>query len=188
MREARDGNEAVAAWHEWRPHLIWMDMRMPGVDGCEAARRIRAGRDGRSAVIIAVTASGSEEQRAAAREAGCDDFLCKPFDEADLVVLLHKHLGVRFTYSEEQAGATPTGGGAEAVPTALASLPASLLVPLHGALAELDTTAVRQALEAIAAYNSEACSALRALTDNLQYGRLLRMIENSYPRTPHDSP
>jgi signal transduction histidine kinase/ligand-binding sensor domain-containing protein/CheY-like chemotaxis protein len=187
VREARDGNEAVAAWYEWRPHLIWMDMRMPGVDGCEAARRIRAGRDGRSAVIIAVTASGSEEQRAAAREAGCDDFLCKPFDEADLVDLLHKHLGVRFTYSEEQAGATPTGGGAEAVPTALASLPASLLVPLHGALAELDTAAVRRALEAIGAYNAEACNALRALTDNLQYGRLLRMIENRYPGTPHDS-
>ena len=92
VREVCDGSEAVALWKEWHPHLIWMDLRMPVMDGFEATRRIKAAPDGKATIIIAVTASSFEDPRAAAREAGCDGFLRKPFDDTDLFDFLHQYL------------------------------------------------------------------------------------------------
>src|SRR5262249_26688987 len=147
VREARDGNEAITVWREWRPHLICMDLRMPGMDGYESTRRIKADPDGKSTFIIAMTASGFEEQHAGAREAGWDGFLRKPFAEADLIGLLQKHLGVHFHYAEGPAADPSVNGGVEAVAQALASLPAPLRASLHAALVDLDIAAVGRALE-----------------------------------------
>src|SRR5260370_42213650 len=88
-----------------------MDLRMPGVDGYEATRRIQAEPEGKSTPIIAVTASGFEDQHAVALEAGCDGYLRKPFSEEDLFEMLQKHLGVRFRYAEESAAIPPGNGG-----------------------------------------------------------------------------
>jgi CheY-like chemotaxis protein len=180
VREACDGAEAVAVWKQWRPHLICMDVRMPGVDGCEATRRIRSDPDGNSTVIIAVTASSYEEDRTHILASGCNGYMRKPFDEAELFDLLHQHLGLRFLYDEAQPGPAAAGNnGAGGLEKTMASLPLPLRAALHNALIELDTEAVSRALSEIHAYNSEMSNALQALTDNYQYGRLLRMMENS---------
>jgi signal transduction histidine kinase len=139
LREARNGQEAIDIWKEWRPHLIWMDLRMPGMDGYQAAERIREieGQKGRRAeeqknrgaendsaalfggeqspartVIIILSASSFEDEREIALTRGCDGFLRKPFHEAELFELMHTHLGVRFVYEEEQgAGNREQGAG-----------------------------------------------------------------------------
>src|SRR5260370_36178675 len=100
-----------------------MDLRMPGVDGCLATRRIKAEPEGKSTPIIAVTASGFEDQHAAALEAGCDGYLRKPFSEQDLFEMVQKHLGVRFRYAEESAAIPPVNAGAHVRAHALAPLP-----------------------------------------------------------------
>ncbi|MEO0536020.1 MAG: PAS domain S-box protein [Cyanobacteria bacterium P01_A01_bin.123] len=111
-REAADGTDAICQWQNWRPHLIWMDMRMPVVDGYEATRWIRAA-EGRAAEqagedgeiertkIIALTASAFEDQREAVLAAGCDDFVRKPFQAAEIFDQLAKHLGVTYLYGSE---------------------------------------------------------------------------------------
>ena len=63
LREAVDGLEAVAQFEQWRPHLIWMDMRIPGPDGMEATRRIKASPAGGQTIIVAVTAHALEGER-----------------------------------------------------------------------------------------------------------------------------
>ncbi len=125
IREAVNGQEAVAIWNTWQPHLIWMDLRMPVLDGYEATKRIRneelrmkdeesGMRNPQSSIpnsqfviphckIIAITASVFEEQRAEALKIGCDDFVRKPFRENEIFEMLQKHLGVRYVYAEEQA-------------------------------------------------------------------------------------
>jgi signal transduction histidine kinase/CheY-like chemotaxis protein len=107
LREAANGLEAFAVWREWQPHLIWMDVRMPVLDGYEATRRIKATAAGQRTVIIGVTAGVFEEERASVLAAGCDDFLRKPFRIAEVFALLTRHLGVRFRYPDEPPEDSP---------------------------------------------------------------------------------
>ncbi|MCP4693987.1 MAG: response regulator, partial [Desulfobacterales bacterium] len=137
LREAANGEEAVDIRREWEPHLIFMDMRMPVMDGLEAAKRIKGMPHGRAAVIVAVTANAFEEDRAAALSAGCDDFVRKPFREADIFDMMTKHLGARFDYetpSPAEAPETPDPGRDARIVAALAAAPADVAADLEQAL------------------------------------------------------
>jgi signal transduction histidine kinase/DNA-binding response OmpR family regulator/HAMP domain-containing protein len=96
VQEAANGRQAIEAWQAWHPDLIWMDMRMPVMDGRQATREIKALPDGNQTVIIALTASAFEDQRSQMLADGCDDFLRKPVQVGELVNLLQKHLGAQF--------------------------------------------------------------------------------------------
>jgi response regulator NasT len=85
IAEARDGEEAVALAERHQPDMAVMDVRMPKLDGIEAARRIL---DTRPIPIVMLTAYGHEELVARAVEAGVFGYLVKPFREQDLVPAL----------------------------------------------------------------------------------------------------
>ncbi len=104
VREAANGQEGLAAWESWQPHLIWTDLRMPVMDGYEATRRIKATAQGQATVVIALTASAFEQDRALILSKGCDDFVRKPFREEEIFDMLTRHLGVRFIYEEMGTG------------------------------------------------------------------------------------
>jgi signal transduction histidine kinase/ActR/RegA family two-component response regulator len=98
VREAADGREAIEAWRAWSPHVICMDERMPVLSGREAAGRIKAAPGGNSTLIVALTASGFDEDNADLRAAGYDAFLIKPYSETELLRLLQQHLHFRFAH------------------------------------------------------------------------------------------
>ena len=98
VREASNGGEAVAVWEKWRPHLIFMDQRMPIMGGLDATRIIKDAPDGAGTVIVMATASAFEEDRKAALAHGCDDFISKPVNENQVFSVLHRHLGLQFIY------------------------------------------------------------------------------------------
>ncbi|MEG3895009.1 MULTISPECIES: GAF domain-containing protein [unclassified Microcoleus] len=100
VREARNGQEAIAVWEDWQPHLIWMDMQMPVMNGYEATRKIKAHPLGKQTAIVALTASVFEEERKTILEAGCDDFMRKPFEAKILFAKMEELLGVRYIYEE----------------------------------------------------------------------------------------
>jgi two-component system response regulator ResD len=81
---ALDGNEAVEAAAERAPDLVVLDLMLPGVDGLEAMRRIRA-LGGRRTAIILLTARGEESDRVIGLRLGADDYIVKPFSPAELV-------------------------------------------------------------------------------------------------------
>lgn len=118
VREASNGQQALEIWQSWQPHLIWMDMRMPVMDGYEATRRIKASTRGQATIIIALTASGLEEEKSVILSEGCDDYMRKPFIEQELFDMIAKHLGVRYIYRELEAPspteAPPSPGAAQA--------------------------------------------------------------------------
>jgi two-component system cell cycle response regulator DivK len=92
ITEAVNGEEALAAIAKERPDLILMDIQLPILDGYEATRRIKADPGLRSIPIIAVTSyalSGDEQK---AREAGCDDFVPKPYSPRQLLVKIRQYL------------------------------------------------------------------------------------------------
>jgi PAS domain S-box-containing protein len=78
VRVAHEGAEAVRICEEWLPTHVLMDIGMPGMDGYEAARRLRAKHPDSAFRLIAVTGWGQEEDRQRAREAGFDEHLVKP--------------------------------------------------------------------------------------------------------------
>ncbi len=99
---AADGKEAIRRFHNDHPHLILMDLKMPVMDGIEATKRIKATPEGASAPIIALTACSFDSDRQKALEAGCDDFLGKPFQKTVLFSLMEKHLTQPPDLSEDQ--------------------------------------------------------------------------------------
>jgi signal transduction histidine kinase len=88
VRVAYDGAEALRVCADWQPTHILMDLRMPGMDGYEAARRLRADYPDRAFRLIAMTGWGRDEDRQRAREAGFDQYLVKPVGVAELKNIL----------------------------------------------------------------------------------------------------
>lgn len=108
--ETDNGQNAVALWSSTSPHLILMDMRMPGTDGYEATKLIRGVETlrrkisgGQATVIIALTASAFEEDQSRVLSVGCNDLVRKPFREEVLLEKIAQHLGVRYLYEESVA-------------------------------------------------------------------------------------
>jgi CheY-like chemotaxis protein len=171
VREAANGQQAVQIWEAWRPHMIWMDMRMPVMDGRTATQRIKASAGGQGTVVIALTASSFEEERADILAAGSDDYLRKPFEEDELFGLMQKHLGARFIYRDDAAPSVPHEETEEIIP---AALPDALRAMLEDALIRLDSEAVDNAIAQV--QDVPMARALGTLAGEFQYGRMLELI------------
>ncbi|MFE4108131.1 PAS domain-containing protein [Almyronema epifaneia] len=104
VQEATNGQKAVALWQSWQPDLIWMDLRMPEMDGYEATRQIRqrerCDSSGQRVPIIAISAMGTSTSPEAAIAAGCDDFIQKPFKRSQVFDCLQRYLAVQYLYAE----------------------------------------------------------------------------------------
>jgi signal transduction histidine kinase/DNA-binding response OmpR family regulator len=180
LREATNGQEALEIWEEWQPHLIWMDMRMPIMDGREATRRIKAqARAGNRSVpiIIALTASAFEEDREAILAAGCDDFVRKPSREHEIFDALHRHLGVRFTYETiTPAPETALSASLEDLHAAVETLPAAWAADLHQAATALDAERMLALTEAIRPQAPHLADMLAKWVHDLEYERLIALV------------
>lgn len=89
---ARDADSALAVIRDARPHLILMDLQLPGVDGLELTRRLKSDTGTCDIIIVAVTAYAMKGDRDKAMAAGCDDYVTKPIDTRALPVLVARHL------------------------------------------------------------------------------------------------
>ena len=89
---AIDAEEALVLLQSFRPRLILMDLQMPGMDGFELTRQLKADPATRGIVILALTAYAMKGDEQRAREAGCDGYVAKPIDTRTLPGLLARHL------------------------------------------------------------------------------------------------
>ena len=175
VREAENGQEGIAVWEEWEPHLIWMDMRMPVMDGYEATKRIKATTKGQATLIIALTASAFEEQRSVVLSAGCDEFMRKPFREAEIFDAMTRHLGVRFVYEEIRAEDTVAKPQQILTPTVLSALPATWLAQVHQAASQADEEAIFILLEQLGNEHGAVADALKDLVNGFQFDRIMAL-------------
>ncbi|HNB73339.1 MAG TPA: two-component regulator propeller domain-containing protein [Acidobacteriota bacterium] len=189
LREAVNGKEAVEMAAEWNPHLIWMDIRMPVMDGYEATRKIReqeqesnqrlAATNGQfHRKIIALSASVFEHDREAIFAAGCDDFLPKPFRENEAFDKMAHHLGITYVFDCEGETAPPsTPASGEIRVDDLARLPLVEIQKLSHALTIGDTEAATRLIEAIRHLNPELAVELTAMVRNYQFDEILDLVE-----------
>lgn len=89
---AIDADAAMAAIAAHRPRLILMDLQLPGVDGLELTRRIKADPGTRDIIVIALTAFAMKGDQDKALAAGCDDYVTKPIDTRALPATVRRHL------------------------------------------------------------------------------------------------
>ncbi len=189
-REAKNGQEAIQVWEAWEPHLIWMDMAMPVMDGHEATRRIRALEFKikhstlkiKRIPIIALTAVAFSEEQEKMLVAGCDDIVHKPLREAEIFEAMHKHLGVRYTYEDEQEGGELPEKKMTAdilSPDQLNDIPEDMLAEFEQALIGLNTDIIQSIIKRLLAHNNRLASSMMVLADDFQYDQILTFIQRA---------
>jgi CheY-like chemotaxis protein len=102
VRQVENGKEAVALFKAWSSHFIWMDMRMPVMDGLEATRCIRNMAGGDSVRIAAIAASAMEEERESILAAGCNEFVRMPYRMPVIFQVMAKHLEIKYRYENNE--------------------------------------------------------------------------------------
>jgi CheY-like chemotaxis protein len=179
VKEAVNGKEAVEKFNQWRPDFIWMDIRMPVMDGLEATRRIKETEAGRLTIVAALTAHALEEEKVKILAAGCDGFVRKPFREQEIFDVMAKHLDLQYVYEDEPV--EPDAGEqteAQVTPQHLAALPADLLSRLHDAVVELDKERILDLIEQIKTIDAHMARALDACVKSFALSPLLELLEN----------
>ncbi|WP_051148587.1 transporter substrate-binding domain-containing protein [Desulfospira joergensenii] len=167
--------------HDWRPHLVWMDIQMEGMDGLAATRRIRQKQDP-GLKIIGISASAFEEDRIACMEAGCDDFVAKPADRQEVLKKMTRHLGAAFVSPEETDPEPPTKGrerGKEEPwgPVLLDRIPGDITTRLEQAVFSFDYEMTLSAIEKIHTADPELGNRLSACAKVYQFETLQALFE-----------
>ena len=173
VQEAKNGQEAIDLWESWQPHLIWMDLRMPVMDGYTATKYIKA--QGGNTIILALTANVRQDDRTLVLNAGCDDFYTKPFDEQTIFDALSKYLGVSYIYAEKPV----VNLDIEGVLTTkdFAFMPPQWLEKLYNACTIGDFDLLGQLIREIPSTASSFAKSLEKLTDEFQSETIIEIIQ-----------
>jgi signal transduction histidine kinase/CheY-like chemotaxis protein len=177
-RGALNGQQAVELFEQWRPQLIFMDWRMPVMDGIEATKQIRALPHGEETRIVALTASAFTDERNEIMASGHDEYISKPFRAEEIFGCLRRLLGVEFIYTEEAEQAT-TGGLPEVSPGQLRALSPALFGALQQAVLELDVERSKALIDEIAEVDPSLATGLLHYVDALEFRTLQRLLEHS---------
>ena len=171
---AGDGAEAVELFSTFHPHLIWMDRRMPVMDGVEATRRIRALPGGDDVIIVGVTASVLSDELSSVLDAGMNEVIGKPYEPSEIFGCMERTLHLRFRYRDEPM---VTAAAVVLDAACLGRLPAAVLDELEDALTLLDQQGIESAVGHAEVADAATGAALRSFTASLQYGHILSLLD-----------
>jgi signal transduction histidine kinase/CheY-like chemotaxis protein len=175
IREAENGEEAIDLFEQWKPHFIWMDIRMPVLDGYEATRRIRDLPGGKAVKIVALTASAFKEQHQEILTAGCDKVLHKPFREYEIFKTMARMLDIQYLYEEKNEQAS-NKEGINLTTKMLTDIPEELLQELWDTTLMLNKEASLEVIVRIADHTYEGAAGLKVLVDNYQMAELHELL------------
>ena len=170
-KAAANGEQCLRLFQAWHPDLIWMDRRMPVMDGPQTARRIRRLPNGGKVKIVAVTASAFKEQQQEMLDAGMDDFVSKPYRFGEIYDCLARQLGLKFVYRTEAAQTQ-----ASPVTLTAVALPAALRLELQEALECLDSERIASLLIQVGEIHRQLGDVLTRLAKGFDYPAILRLL------------
>lgn len=176
VRLAVNGREAVEAWQDFDPDLIFMDMRMPEMDGYEAIETIRSHSERRQPAIIALTASTFEEQKLIILGKGADSFLSKPYREREIAEQLEKFLGVRFIYDAAYESIYDTGSESDNT-IDLSDMDRNWLTEMSAAVSDADAIEINRLAEIIKTDHPVIASIIQTCADNFDYEPVRKAVE-----------
>jgi signal transduction histidine kinase/DNA-binding response OmpR family regulator len=178
VQTANNGQAAIDLAQNWHPHLVWMDLRMPGMDGYEATRQIKA-LTRPAPVVIALTGSAFEEDRKQAIATGCDDFVRKPFRVETIFEKMATHLGIRYTHATETTPAAPRSlpETVELTAADLRVMPDTWIDQLHQAATRVNSKLSLDLLDQIPPGNEPLVRALTDLINNFRFADLVALTQ-----------
>ena len=182
LREAVNGAEAIAIWRDWQPDLILMDLRMPILDGLDATRMIKADPQGQKTVVIALTASAFTNQRQTFFSVGCDDFICKPFQQQELFEKISQHVGVQYLYEAisevQQSNANiNTPLSKSSLQAKIALMPEDWQKKLKRSALEGNDAGIPSLLEEISSEQIGLKNAIAQLASNFDFDKILALLQ-----------
>ena len=176
---ATNGEEAITIWQTWQPNLIWMDIRMPIMDGYQAIRLIRQQEaqlhPKKPTYIIALTASAFDEQQAEILKAGADDFVSKPFQEALLFEKMSQYLKVRYLYTEENTTEPKSTNCIQAAD--LTVMPSEWKQQLHQAAMRVNGKLIQQLITEIPPFQSDLAQSLTELVNQFRFDVIVELTQ-----------
>jgi PAS domain S-box-containing protein len=201
VQEAKNGQDAIAIWKEWQPHLIWMDIRMPILNGYEAAKWIREQENqlkisekkasvgdeklnlnvqNQRSIIIALTAHASQSDRDLALAAGCDDYISKPFQEETLFDTMAKYLGVSYIYAEKESelsNQTDLSVSQALTPDSLSIMSEEWIAEFKYRALACDQDEVLNLIDQIPKTETQLVVGLRQLAQNFEFPRIVELTK-----------
>jgi CheY-like chemotaxis protein/anti-sigma regulatory factor (Ser/Thr protein kinase) len=180
-RQAENGEEAVTLFEQWQPHFIWMDIRMPVMDGYQATAKIRSLPGGDTVKIVAITASAFGEQRSSILEAGCNEVMHKPYQPHEIFETMRAQLGVRYVYEEEidkSPSSAEKGLDIKLAKEMADSLPKPLLNELKKSSTALDIEETYKVIERIAEIQPELAGVLRMYVEELDFSAIKNILNH----------
>ena len=174
IKVAENGQEGIAIFQTWSPHFIWMDRRMPIMDGIESTQRIRKLKGGQEVKIVGLTASAFNEQQQEMLNAGMDDVIRKPYSFDEIYDCMAKHLDIKYRYStdtvEKKADMLSTDS--------LAKLPVALRKELRHNLELLDEEEITATIQKISQIDQTLAHALSRLARYFDYQTILDALDS----------
>jgi signal transduction histidine kinase/CheY-like chemotaxis protein len=177
VKEATNGQEAITCWEYWKPHLIWMDMRMPVLNGFEATQQIKAYPQGQNTTIIALTASALNEDIPVIRAAGCDSFVRKPFLESEIFEKMGQYLNIDYTYKDQPVNQQEPVR--VLTQESLAVMPLSWLTDLFQASTQLDTETIIALIDQIPEEYISLRKSIQAKVDNFDFDQIMILTQQA---------
>ncbi len=175
IQEATDGKEAVELWESWQPDLVFMDIRMPIMDGFEAIRTIRASAVGKQPQIVVVTANAFENTEQAVLAAGANGYLRKPFKLTEIYDILEQVLGLKFLYeSEEKPANGAKTNGAECLP----ALSADWRVQMDRTITRGNFEEMIALIDRIPEESRPFADRLRKMAEQFDYESIAQLLES----------
>ena len=178
LREAVNGQEAMEIWESWKPQLIFLDLRMPVMDGLEVLRRIKATPQGQQTVIVILTANAFDEDRAAVLALGGDAFIRKPVRESQIILALQTHLGVQFETMPVSASADELEKLSQSNSQDAASLPENWQEKMRQAVIAADVIEMQSLIKEIEETSPTLSKKLAQLVYNFDYERITTVIDS----------
>lgn len=174
VQAAVNGEQAIGLFKEWHPHLIWMDMHMPVMDGYVATKRIRQLPGGKEVKILALTATSFKEHKHRILESGCDDVVYKPYQQREIFDSMAEHLGARYRYADEKPveSSKPKEPRAEA----LAMLPPELKEALATAATRLEMDETAKVIEQVRSIDAELAEGLELLAKQFRFDEIRKLL------------
>ena len=174
--EASNGTEALEQFDVERPDLVFMDIKMPVMDGIEATERIRERDVGCDTPVVALTANVFEEDRIKASESGIDAFIMKPFQEERIWKVLEWVLEVEFTREEaadEEQVKLPTLSREDFL-----ALGTEMVEALREAVESADLDRASELLDQSAGDHPETVSRLKTMVDAFDFDSLEGLLQS----------
>jgi PAS domain S-box-containing protein len=175
--EAVNGEDAIAKFDEWNPHLILMDMRMPVMDGYEATRRIKQTEKGIQTPIVALTASSFEDEQKKIGELGIHGYIRKPFRESELFGTIGNVLDIKYIFEDESAcSAEKSELTKPEIIQLIATLSDDLAEQMRNAVAAADLDLLIELIHRIDVENSDLARHLISFANNYDYEYLQKIL------------